>query len=381
MSDSTTRILQSPQVRAVDNMKAILKIGQKVPTASGSFQPGIGGVGINPLVNTQFTFSTSASTWISRRTSTTTAKSPCTSKWISRASTDHVDLGGIDQPVIGQRKVTHDIRMKEGEVNVLGGLMQLQETKTKTGIPGLSSIPLVGRLFSAESVSKDAQRTGHRAGAAHHPQAGDHGGKPARHRGRQPDRGEAELRAAPGPAAAAAGEGRSTRGGARAAPAPAAATPPASDSAGHNHPRAAVPGHSYASGARTAGACSAHHDARRGRTGRSDQGHRRLLSGATADAGRRHGHRQLHGEQCRGPVLDAVDVQFRSEGGAPERCHAGHRAGAATAMQPAFSKNIQNDSGTASVSLSRMFGRPGVSGQRHAADPGIPGSRRRTRAR
>jgi general secretion pathway protein D len=67
----------------------------------------------------------------------------------------HVNLGGIDQPVIGQRKVTHDIRMKEGEVNVLGGLMQFQETKTKVGIPGVSSIPLLGKLFTSDSQQKD----------------------------------------------------------------------------------------------------------------------------------------------------------------------------------------------------------------------------------
>ena len=54
LSDSTTRIIQNPQIRALDGQKASLKIGDRVPVATGSFQPGIGGVGINPLVNTQF---------------------------------------------------------------------------------------------------------------------------------------------------------------------------------------------------------------------------------------------------------------------------------------------------------------------------------------
>src|SRR4029077_17469580 len=56
MSDSDTKMLQNPQVRALDNQKATLKIGERVPVATGSFQPGIGGVGINPLVNTQFQY-------------------------------------------------------------------------------------------------------------------------------------------------------------------------------------------------------------------------------------------------------------------------------------------------------------------------------------
>src|ERR1700691_4277101 len=56
MGDSDTKMLQNPQVRALDNQKATLKIGERVPVATGSFQPGIGGVGITPLVNTQFQY-------------------------------------------------------------------------------------------------------------------------------------------------------------------------------------------------------------------------------------------------------------------------------------------------------------------------------------
>src|SRR5580692_3612023 len=56
MSNSDTKLIQNPQIRALDNQKATLKIGERVPVATGSFQPGIGGVGINPLVNTQFQY-------------------------------------------------------------------------------------------------------------------------------------------------------------------------------------------------------------------------------------------------------------------------------------------------------------------------------------
>ncbi len=48
MGDSNTKIIQNPQIRALDGQKATLKIGDRVPVATGSFQPGIGGVGINP---------------------------------------------------------------------------------------------------------------------------------------------------------------------------------------------------------------------------------------------------------------------------------------------------------------------------------------------
>ena len=56
MSDSSSKLIQQPQIRAADGQKASLKIGERVPVATGSFQPGIGGVGINPLVNTQFNY-------------------------------------------------------------------------------------------------------------------------------------------------------------------------------------------------------------------------------------------------------------------------------------------------------------------------------------
>jgi general secretion pathway protein D len=68
---------------------------------------------------------------------------------------DRVDIGGISQPLVGQRKVVHDIRLREGEVSLLGGLIQTQETKAVSGIPGLASIPLLGRLFSSESVERN----------------------------------------------------------------------------------------------------------------------------------------------------------------------------------------------------------------------------------
>jgi general secretion pathway protein D len=156
MSDSNTRILQSPQVRAVDGFKANLKIGQKVPTATGSFQPGIGGVGINPLVNTQFTFiDVGVIVDLLPKIHDNGEVSMHVEVEISSVN-GHVSLGGIDQPIIGQRKVIHDIRMKEGEINLLGGLMQMQETKTVSGVPGLSSIPLIRRLFTSESMTKDS---------------------------------------------------------------------------------------------------------------------------------------------------------------------------------------------------------------------------------
>ncbi len=152
MSNAKTKVLQAPQLRAVDNQKATMKIGEREPTASGSFQPGIGGVGINPLVNTQFTYiDVGVNVEMTARVHDNNEVSMHISLDISNI-TGTVNLGGINEPIIGQRKIDHDLRMREGEVALLGGLINQQDDKTVTGIPGLSSIPLLRRLFTGESI-------------------------------------------------------------------------------------------------------------------------------------------------------------------------------------------------------------------------------------
>ncbi len=153
MSDAKTKVLQAPQLRAVDNMKASLKIGEREPTASGSFQPGVGGIGVNPLVNTQFTYiDVGVNVDMTARVHDNNEVSMEITLEISNI-TGQVNLGGINQPVIGQRKVTCNLRMKEGEVALLGGLINQEDDTTVTGIPGLSSIPLLGKLFSGNSMN------------------------------------------------------------------------------------------------------------------------------------------------------------------------------------------------------------------------------------
>jgi general secretion pathway protein D len=147
-SDSSTKLIQNPQIRAVDGQKASLKIGDRVPVATGSFQPGIGGVGINPLVNTQFQYlDVGVNIDITPFVHADREIGLKVSMDISSV-TSHTNIGGIDQPIIGQRKIEHEIRLKEGEVNLLGGMLEDQQTKSLTGIPGLSQIPLLKYLFS-----------------------------------------------------------------------------------------------------------------------------------------------------------------------------------------------------------------------------------------
>jgi len=147
MSASDTKLIQNPQIRALDGQKATLKIGDRVPVATGSFQPGIGGVGINPLVNTQFQYlDVGVNIDVTPHVHANGEVTLKISMDVS-AVTGQQNIGGISQPVIGQRKIEHEIRLRDGEANLLGGIMEDQQTKSLSGIPGLAQIPILKYLF------------------------------------------------------------------------------------------------------------------------------------------------------------------------------------------------------------------------------------------
>jgi general secretion pathway protein D len=151
-------VLQAPQLRSIDGQKSTMKIGEKEPTASGSFANttgAIGGAGISPLVNTQFTYlDVGVNVEIMPHVHENGDVSLHVALEISSV-TGQVNLGGINEPIIGQRKIDQEIRLREGEVNLIGGLLSTQDNKTKTGVPGLANIPILGKLFSGDSVDRE----------------------------------------------------------------------------------------------------------------------------------------------------------------------------------------------------------------------------------
>jgi len=154
LSDSNTRIIQNPEIRSLDGQTAKLRIGDRIPIATGSFSSGLGGVaggvagGISPLVNTQFTYlDVGVNIDLTPRVHPNRDVSLKLKVEVS-AHTNDVSIGGITQPVISQRVIEHDIRLKEGEVSILGGLVQRTDSKTLEGWPGLAKLPLLRYLFS-----------------------------------------------------------------------------------------------------------------------------------------------------------------------------------------------------------------------------------------
>src|SRR5437870_3713812 len=118
-SDSNTKLLQNPQIRALNNQKATLRIGDRVPIASGSFQPGIiGGGGVSPLISTQFQYlDVGVNIDIIPHIH---SDREVTLKMILEISsvTGSENIGGITQPIIGQRRIEHETRLADGDINL-----------------------------------------------------------------------------------------------------------------------------------------------------------------------------------------------------------------------------------------------------------------------
>jgi general secretion pathway protein D len=161
LTDTYTKIIQNPELRSVDGQQAKLKIGDRIPIATGSFQAGVGvgAVGsaglVNPLVNTQFQYQD-----VGVNIDMTPRVHPdhdvsLKIKIEVSSVTGTSTIGGISQPIISQRVVEHDIRLADGEAFILGGLIERTDTRTLNGWPGLAKIPVIRYLFSSDSIEHE----------------------------------------------------------------------------------------------------------------------------------------------------------------------------------------------------------------------------------
>jgi len=154
LSDDGTRILQNPRVRATDGQPATLKIGQKVPIATGSYNAGaatgLGSIG----VQTQFTYQDVGVNI--DMTPTVHNDNEVSLKLKIDVSTEEApqSVGGISQPVFGQRIVQQVIQLKDGEPSLLAGLVQQQDTNNITGTPGLGELPFFKYFFSSHDKTQ-----------------------------------------------------------------------------------------------------------------------------------------------------------------------------------------------------------------------------------
>jgi general secretion pathway protein D len=150
---SKTKLVQNPRIRATDGKLATIRIGSQVPIASGSFQPAFVGATGTPVVNFQYVdvgvnLDITPRVLLNREVSMTVQVQV-------RALAGDRNVGGVLQPVLTNRQVTHEIRLVSGETNILGGLITDTESQSLNGLPGLKNIPLLRYFFAQEQKSRE----------------------------------------------------------------------------------------------------------------------------------------------------------------------------------------------------------------------------------
>ncbi|WP_433964090.1 cohesin domain-containing protein [Tunturiibacter gelidiferens] len=155
LNDADTRILQNPSIRATDGQRATMKIGQKIPVATGSYNAGVS-TGVASIgVQTQFTY-LDVGVNIDM-TPTVHYDREVTLKMkievLSHAS--DVTISGVTEPVIGQRSSEQVITLKDGEPSLLAGIITKQDSLNINGTPGVGELPILKYFFTSRDKIND----------------------------------------------------------------------------------------------------------------------------------------------------------------------------------------------------------------------------------
>jgi general secretion pathway protein D len=150
LSDADTRVLQNPQIRATDGQNAKLKIGSKIPIATGSYSAGAAtGITAGIGVQTQFTYIDVGVNIDMTPTIHLDREVSLKLNVEVSSETSSVTISGVTEPIIGQRTDTTTIQLRDGEPCLLAGILTKEDTNTNSGTPGLAQIPFLKYFFGS----------------------------------------------------------------------------------------------------------------------------------------------------------------------------------------------------------------------------------------
>ena len=165
-SDTNTKLVAKPQLRGAEGSKLTFKVGDQIPVISTSFLPvATGGAGQNPLSSYNY-----------KDVGVTVEMTPRVTleneilldiDVINNSRSADVNIGGINIPSFGNREVNVRLRLRDGESNLLAGLLREDERRALQGFPGAIHVPVLKQLFSGNDESDHADRRRHAAHAAH----------------------------------------------------------------------------------------------------------------------------------------------------------------------------------------------------------------------
>src|SRR5258705_395022 len=143
-SDANTRTLANPQLRTSEGVAAQARFGEQVPVPVTTFAPiATGGVQQQPITSFQY-----QNIGVNIDITPRTHHDDDVSLALKVVVTSQLGTGFGGLPTFGNREITTAMRLRDGETNLLAGLIRDDERTTMEGIPGLSDVPIVGRLFA-----------------------------------------------------------------------------------------------------------------------------------------------------------------------------------------------------------------------------------------
>jgi len=153
-TDSETKLMAKPQLRGAEGQKITLNLGDEIPVPATVFTPiAQGGTNTNPL--TSFNYKTVGI--IVEMTPTVTPEGDVVLDLLVENSTrgQDVNIAGQNLPSFGTRRVNTRLRLRDGESNLLAGLIREQDRKTLRGVPGLLRLPILSKLLASNDTSID----------------------------------------------------------------------------------------------------------------------------------------------------------------------------------------------------------------------------------
>jgi general secretion pathway protein D len=142
-TDVHTRTLANPQLRTSDGMVAQARFGERVPIPSTTFTPiATGGTPQQPIVSYSY-----ENIGVNIDITPRTHHDDDVSLALKVVVTSVLGTGFGGLPTFGNREINTVIRLRDGETNMLAGLIRDDERHSLDGIPGLSDVPVVGHLF------------------------------------------------------------------------------------------------------------------------------------------------------------------------------------------------------------------------------------------
>ena len=150
-TNADAQLLAKPQIRISEGEKGKVHIGDRVPIPVTSFNSAqTSGGNIIPITSFQYQ-DVGIKIDIEPRVHHNKEVTLKLQIEVSQITGYQDGGGGQKQPIIGTRTIESTIRLKDGETNFLAGLIRTDEVQGETGIPGLSDIPIIGRLFGKTS--------------------------------------------------------------------------------------------------------------------------------------------------------------------------------------------------------------------------------------